>query len=163
MATSKIIQVGMGEFQVAQNGVLKTTGLGSCIGLILYDPIEKAAGLAHIMLPDSDISREHPIQHAKYADTAVPLLINSLLKLGAKKKQLIAKMAGGAQMFSFDRSSDVIRIGVRNAEACKRELANHGIPLVGEDVGGNYGRTIEFDLITGSLFIRSVNQVKKEI
>ncbi|MNC62331.1 Chemoreceptor glutamine deamidase CheD [compost metagenome] len=100
---------------------------------------------------------------AKYADTAVPKLVQEVLKLGASKKRLVAKMAGGSQMFTFAGTGDSMRIGPRNVESCKSMLTELGIPLVGEDTGGNYGRTIELDCESGILFIRSVQKGIKEL
>lgn len=156
-----IIKVGMADMNVVRSpGVLKTSGLGSCIGLSLYDPINKIAGLAHVMLPSSSIAREEKINIAKYADTAVPALIRDMQILGAKPTYLQAKMAGGAQMFVLT-GSDMMRIGPRNIESCKELLQQYKIPLIAEDTGGNYGRSVEIDAANGAFMIRSVqNGVK---
>ncbi|WP_225999344.1 chemotaxis protein CheD [Paenibacillus sp. BJ-4] len=159
-----IIKVGMADLNVTSNpNSIRTTGLGSCVGLTLYDPHLKLAGMAHVMLPSSDIAREGQLNIAKYADTALPELFERMLKLGAERRRLIAKMAGGAQMFAFAGSGDTMRIGPRNVESCKEMLVNLGIPLIAEDTGGNYGRTIELDCETGVLNIRSVQKGVKEL
>lgn len=159
-----IIKVGMADLNVTSNpNLIRTTGLGSCVGLTLYDPHLKLAGMAHVMLPSSDIAREGQLNIAKYADTALPELLERMLKLGAERRRLIAKMAGGAQMFAFAGSGDTMRIGPRNVESCKEMLVHLGIPLVAEDTGGNYGRTIELDSETGVLNIRSVQKGVKEL
>lgn len=160
----RIVKVGMAELDVIEKeGLIRTTGLGSCVGVTLYDPHIKIGGMAHVMLPSSDIAREGALNIAKYADTAVPAVFDKLIALGASPKRLVAKMAGGSQMFSFAGKGDALRIGPRNVESCKLKLAELGIPLIGEDTGGNYGRTIEMDCETGILFIRSVQMGKKEL
>jgi chemotaxis protein CheD len=134
---------------------LRTTGLGSCVGIALYDSFTKVSGLAHIMLPTSTNANEP--NRAKYANTAVPLLIELMEKKGANKRRLTAKLAGGAQMFTFAGQSDLMRIGPRNVEAVKEALQLYTIPIVAEDTGGNCGRTIEL-FSDGSLVIRTAKQ-----
>jgi chemotaxis protein CheD len=164
MIQDNLIKVGMADLQVTQStGVLKTTGLGSCVGLTLYDAKVKVAGMAHVMLPSSDIAREGAINIAKYADTAIPELISKMQLLGASVSRMEAKLAGGAQMFAFAANHDSMRIGPRNVESCKEMLKQHAIPIKAEDTGGNYGRTIEFDCETGILIIRSVQHGIKEL
>lgn len=159
-----LVKVGMADLNVVGNsGILRTTGLGSCVGLTLYDPQIKVAGMAHVMLPSSDIARENQINVAKYADTALPVLVDKLVELGASKRRLVAKMAGGAQMFAFAGSGDTMRIGPRNVESCKEMLKKLGISLYSEDTGANYGRTIEISSETGILTIRSVQKGVKEL
>ncbi|MDF2962595.1 MAG: chemotaxis protein CheD [Paenibacillus sp.] len=164
MIQDNYIKVGMADLNVTHlTGVLKTTGLGSCVGLTLYDPKALVAGMAHVMLPDSEIAREGKLNIAKYADTAIPDLIAKMQALGAVVNRLEAKMAGGAQMFAFAGNSDTMRIGPRNVESCKLMLKQLSIPIRAEDTGGNYGRTIEFNCETGVLLIRSVQLGVKEL
>ena len=115
-----ITKVAMADLNVAgPSGILRTTGLGSCVGLTLYDPVTKIGGMAHVMLPSSAIAREGQLNLAKYADTALPSLLNKMRELGASQARMVAKMAGGAQMFAFAGSGDTMRIGPRNVESCK--------------------------------------------
>ena len=159
---SKIINVGMADLKVASGpDILMTAGLGSCIGICVNDPVQKVGGMAHIMLPQSNIKKGDNL--AKYADTALPLLIDEILKLGATKSRLRAKIAGGAQMFSFPGKSPVLNIGERNAESVKNELKRLGIPLLVSDVGGSFGRTIHFNVETGELKVRTINHGEKVI
>jgi len=151
-----IVKVGMADLNVATDPfVLTTLGLGSCVGVCIYDPYSKVAGLAHIMLPYSSQSgsEQNP---AKYADTGIPLLLEEMIKVGAKKIHMVAKLAGGAQMFKFKQENDIIRIGQKNTEACKELLQRLNIRIIAEDTGGNYGRTIELSSSDGRLFIRSI-------
>ena len=143
--------------------IIRTAGLGSCVGVVLYDSHKKIAGMAHIMLPESSLARGTTVHKAKFADTAIADLIQLLEKHGSHVSRLKAKIAGGAQMFHFTTKSDIMRIGPRNVEAVKKELARYAIPIVAEDVGGSSGRTIEFDPATGKLLVRTVNVGTKEI
>ena len=158
-----IIKVGMADLNVASSpDKIRTTGLGSCVGVTLYDEVVKIGGMAHIMLPSSSLGKGE-VNFAKYADTAIPRLIESMVKLGANRRRMVAKMAGGSQMFAFSSSSDIMRIGPRNVEACKEALKKENIRILVEDTGGNWGRTIEIDCLTGVLQIRTVNQGVKEL
>lgn len=115
------------------------------------------------MLPDSSLARSGTFNIAKFADTAIKALVNKLLKQGARSCLLKAKMAGGAQMFQFSSGSDMMRIGPRNVEAVRKELDELNIKIISEDVGGNSGRTIEFNPQTCMLQIRTVNKGTKLI
>ena len=160
---TEFIKVGMADWKIARSGdVLKTTGLGSCVGLTLYDSVAQIAGMAHIMLPSSEIAREEQFNRAKYADTALPDMLEALIAAGASRRRLVAKLAGGAQMFAF-AGQDTMRIGPRNVETCKTLLNTLEIPLVAEDTGANYGRTIELDSATGILTVRSIQYGVKEL
>ena len=164
MSQDGLIKVGMADLNVAHlTGVLKTTGLGSCVGVTLYDAKTKVAGMAHVMLPSSDIAKEGNLNIAKYADTAIPDMISKMEKLGGVVSRMEAKMAGGAQMFAFSNNSDTMRIGPRNVDACKEMLARYRIPIRAEDTGANFGRTIEFDAATGIFVVRSVQHGVKEM
>ncbi|MCR2805035.1 chemotaxis protein CheD [Paenibacillus soyae] len=163
MKGQPLVKVGMADLNIAVEGaVLKTTGLGSCVGLTLFDPKSKVAGMAHVMLPSSSIARESQINVAKYADTAIPELLERMKAAGARVERMEAKMAGGAQMFALG-GSDTLRIGPRNVESCTEMLSRYGIPIKAQDTGGSYGRTVEFDSEKGILFIRSVQFGVKEI
>ena len=159
-----IINVGIAEMDVIRTpNLIRTSGLGSCVGVILYDLEKEIAGLAHVMLPDSSLARKETIHPAKYADTAIPALLDKLLQSGANRRNIKAKMAGGAQMFQISSKNEMMKIGSRNVQAVKRELERLSIPVVAEDVGGNKGRTIIFNPQTGILTIRTVNLGSKEI
>lgn len=154
----RIIKVGMADLNVCSPpDVLTTLGLGSCVGVVLYDPMIKVAGLAHIMLPDSTKIKNNS-NIAKFADTGILKLIEDMARIGARKKNLVAKLAGGAQMFSFKASSDLMRIGERNVQSCISILNNLKIRIVAQDTGENYGRTIEFYPETGELRIKTIGK-----
>src|SRR5699024_8171174 len=114
----KVVKVGISDIQFVQApNKIKTSGLGSCVGIILYDEVKKIAGLAHIMLPDSTQASQKEFNPAKYADTAIECLIQELGKRDIPLYRLKAKIAGGAQMFAYSYTTDVMRIGSRNVEA----------------------------------------------
>lgn len=159
-----VVKVGIADLKFAKHpDNLRTSGLGSCVGVVIYDATLKIAGMAHVMLPDSSSARQEQLNLHKYADTALPILVDTLLKQGAKKHALKAKIAGGAQMFAFSASNDMLRVGLRNAEAVKAFLNNSRIPIVSEDIHGSSGRTIEFSTETQMLNIRTVNKGTKDI
>lgn len=159
-----VVKVGIADLNiVTAPDTIRTSGLGSCVGIVLYDLPKQVAGLAHIMLPDSSLTKQKDYNQFKYADTAIDILINKLIEHDARKFSIKAKIAGGAQMFQINSGTDVMRIGPRNVEAVEERLKIHRIPIIASDVGGNSGRTIEFDPITGKLKIRTVNKGEKFI
>ncbi|MFS0574203.1 chemotaxis protein CheD [Sporosarcina sp. 179-K 3D1 HS] len=160
---NKVVRVGIADMNiVSEPDTIRTSGLGSCVGVVLYDEKKKIAGLLHVMLPDSSLGKSDKINVAKFADTGVYSLMEMLKQAGVRPLSLKAKIAGGSQMFQFG-SSDTIRIGPRNVEAVKKELKRLSIPLIAEDTGGSSGRTIEFDPSTSKLQVRTVNADTKEI
>jgi chemotaxis protein CheD len=155
----QVVKVGIADMNIVKSpDSIRTSGLGSCVGVVLYDESRKIAGLIHVMLPDSSLSRTETINVAKFADTGISAMIEQLKLEGVQPFKLKAKIAGGAQMFQFTSSRDTMRIGPRNVEAVKEYLLKSKVPLISEDTGGTSGRTIEFDPSTGVLNIRTVNQ-----
>lgn len=160
---ANIIKVGMADLEAAKApDCLMTSGLGSCVGICLYDPIAKIGGLAHIMLPNSKQAKNAD-NKAKFADTAIPVLLEKMLDMGAGRRRLVAKIAGGAQMFNFAGATDVMRIGDRNAEAVVERLKEERIPIIYQDTGGHSGRTIKLFLEDGKLSIRTLDQGEKVV
>ena len=152
------VKVGIADLNVVLDpGTIMTIGLGSCIGIALYDKTKKLAGLAHIMLPDST-QFKNVTQPLKFADLAIPILIEKMLEKGCKKRGLVAKIAGGASMFNFSDKSMVSDIGSRNAEAVKKALAKEGIPILAENTGGNKGRTMILDSENGTVLLKIVGE-----
>lgn len=157
-----VVKVGIADLNlVEKDGSIRTSGLGSCVGVVLYDELIRLAGMVHVMLPNSSLAKEESLNEAKYADTGIEELISRLLRKGASLKRLKCKMAGGAQMFQFSSKSDLMRIGPRNSEAVKQTLTKHHIPIMAEDLGGSKGRTIEFFVATSLLQVRTVNEGTK--
>ena len=158
-----LIKVGMADYKVGRSpATLISYGLGSCIGISIYDPQRKIGGLLHIMLPDSTTARftDNP---AKFADTGIPLLINDIIALGASRSRLVAKIAGGAQMFAFSHATDIMRVGSRNADTCKQILRKNGIRVIAEDTGGACGRTVSINLENGDYTVKTIDRGSKII
>lgn len=159
----RIIRVGMADLNVIRNpGMLTTLGLGSCVGIALFDRVRNIIGLAHIMLPSSQQVKNNS-NAAKFADTAIEKLINDMWVLGTKKKDIVAKLAGGSQMFAFNDVSEIMRIGMRNVASSKEKLQELGIPIISEDTGGNHGRTIELYSDDGRLVVKTIGLGVKQI
>lgn len=160
---SEIIKVGMADLNVCRcPDVLTTLGLGSCVGVALYDPVTKISGLLHCMLPDSTQFRNNS-NLAKFADTGIDELIKQMKLIGASESRLVAKIAGGAQMFASSSQNDALRVGERNALAVKKKLSELHIKLLAEDCGLNFGRTVEFYSENGQYLIKAVGKSQKFI
>lgn len=156
MVSSNVKIVGMADLStIKESGILLTLGLGSCVGIALYDPISKVAGLAHCMLPNSkEIKNNSNI--AKFVDLSTIKLTKDMLELGAKQNRIVAKIAGGAQMFSFGSTQESMRIGDRNVQATEYMLKRLGIRILAKDVGKNFGRTVELHAVDGKFVIKTI-------
>ncbi len=153
------LKVGIADWKVARvPQQIITLGLGSCVGIALFDQYSRVGGLAHIMLPDSTQFQRNE-NRAKYADTALPDMLEEMLKFGARRSSIAAKIAGGAQMFNFgDKNVTTLNIGERNVEATKKVLEEMKIRLLAEDTRQNYGRTMIFNLTDGDVYIRTIGK-----
>jgi chemotaxis protein CheD len=150
----KEIRVRIAHHAVAKGrSRLVTIGLGSCVAIAIHDRTAKVGGLAHVLLPDASLGRGVE-NRARYASTAVPLLLEELKAIGAAGP-FAASLVGGAALFgpllAFGGS-----VGARNIVAARTALAAARVPLVAEDVGGDSGRTVTFDVSTGKVKVRSV-------
>lgn len=157
------LKIGMADLKVSKApDKLTTLGLGSCVGVTLYDKSSKVVGMVHVMLPSSkDIKNNE--NKAKFADTGIELLVERMMKLGATKAGIVAKIAGGSQMFNFNSNNETLKVGERNVAATKMKLKEMGIRLVAEDTGGNFGRTIVINSEDGSLHVRTIGHGEKTI
>lgn len=160
---SECIKVGMADLKICLSpDSITTLGLGSCVGIAIRDPMTKVGGLAHVMLPDSTAIKNNTNIY-KFADTGIEELVRQMEKAGAKRSRMVAKIAGGAQMFSFQNKSDLVRVGDRNVEASKKKLKELSIPILAEDTGNSYGRTVIFYPETGDYVIRAVGKEERKI
>lgn len=158
-----MIKVGMADMNVClPPDAITTLGLGSCVGIVLYDPVKKVSGMVHVMLPDSTKIKNNE-NIAKFADTGIDEMLSRVMKLGANRSAIVAKIAGGAQMFAFNSNNEMLKVGTRNVEAVKAKLAALKIPILAEDTGLNYGRTIEFYPENGTLLVKSVGKPVKTL
>jgi chemotaxis protein CheD len=163
MENIKEIRIGIADLNIAfPPEKLITVGLGSCVGIALYDKSNKIGGLAHIMLPESKQFNNVTNPH-KFADLAIPILVDRMIKNGANLRNIKAKIAGGASMFNFSDKSMNMDIGKRNSIAVRQVLKNMNIPLLNEDVGGNKGRTMVLDTTEYVVQIRTVGLPAKEL
>jgi chemotaxis protein CheD len=157
------LKVGIGDYKIstAPSRII-TVGLGSCIGIAIYDKRKNLGGLAHIMLPDSTqfSKTTNPL---KFANLAVVIMVEDLVRGGACRYGLTAKIAGGASMFNFSDKTVNMDIGYRNGLAVKEILSELRVPLLAMDIGGNKGRTIIFDTSDGVLYIKTAGMQVKQI
>jgi chemotaxis protein CheD len=152
-----MVTIGISDLNIATPpNILVTYALGSCIGICLHDKAHNIGGLAHIMLPSSKEATKASDNLRRYADTGIEELVNLLKSKGVLVSSLTAKIAGGAQMFQTNCST--FNIGARNITAVKQVLAKYRIPIIAEDTGLNFGRTVFFDVATGVMQVKSVNQ-----
>jgi len=159
------VSVAIGRWAVAGSPSKIRTLLGSCVGVVLYDRGARVGGLAHIVLPSSRGVVEHP---GKYADTAIPALIADLDRAlrGKAAGRLVAKLAGGASMFTLGPSASAnpsMNIGRSNQEAVERILGALRIPVVARDLGGETGRHVTLDTATGLVVVRTPGADEKEL
>ncbi|MBE5945975.1 MAG: chemotaxis protein CheD [Lachnospiraceae bacterium] len=160
---SETIRVGIADMNICNApDKITTIGLGSCVGVVLYDAKAKVAGLVHVMLPDSTKINNNQ-NKMKFADSGIKLLIEALEKKGINKSSLKAKIAGGARMFNFASNSELGSIGDKNVDAVRNILKSVNIKIVSEDVGLNYGRTIIFDPETTELTVIKAGKQKNII
>lgn len=156
---AETIKVGIADYNICKSpDKITTIGLGSCVGVVLYDESKKVAGLLHVMLPDSTKIRDNS-KKTKFADSGIDLLLESLNNYGLRTESLKAKIAGGAKMFEFSGKSSLGSVGEKNVEAIKRILAEKHIPIISEDIGKNYGRTIIFDPVDCSLVVKQAGNI----
>ncbi|MBC3797072.1 chemotaxis protein CheD [Acetobacterium tundrae] len=156
---SQLIVVGISDYKFTKGPeVIVTYALGSCVGVCLYDKVTKIGGLSHIMLPDSTNFSAQDINRKKFADTALVDLVQEMKNAGVRNNRVVAKIAGGAQMFAVQPGSKLGAIGERNIDCVKKALSQLRIPILAEDTGLNFGRTQYFDLETGIMKIQSLNR-----
>lgn len=157
------VRVGIAESAVVFSpDKIVTLGLGSCIGIALYDRERKVAGLVHIMLPDSTQFRNitNPL---KYADLGIEELLKKMINVGCKKNQIVAKIAGGAAMFKFSDKKINSDVGQRNALAVIEKIKSLSIPLISEDIGGSKGRSMTIESEDGTVIINVIGSEVKRI
>lgn len=155
--------VGISDMKTSKSDdIIITYALGSCVGICIYDSSSKIGGMAHIMLPSStmDATKSNPY---KFADTAIDSMVKKLVAMGATKIKLRAKIAGGAQMFPAINNASISNIGSRNVTAVKQALGKAFVPIIAEDTGSNYGRTVVFHLEDGSVEIKSASMGNKKL
>lgn len=158
MITSpRITRIKVADMAAASDGTLLTIGLGSCVAIVLHDAEARCGGLAHVLLPSAKMSRDRS-NVAKFPETAIPALIADMEKLGAKPERITARIVGGASMFGNLLPARGINIGERNIAAVRSVLAAMHVPIVGEDVGSDYGRSVYLTVDDGRVEVRSLRK-----
>jgi chemotaxis protein CheD len=157
IGTSREVRVKVAEWAVATEGTLVTIGLGSCVAIVLYDDIARVAGMAHVLLPSQEMSRDRTMP-GKFPGTAVPVLVAEMRALGADVQRLRAKIVGGASMFRNLLAGGGVNIGERNVSAARDALGAAGIPIVAEDTGLDYGRSVAVFADDGRVEVRSLRR-----
>ena len=157
------IMVNIGECSFGKaSDVLICLGLGSCVAVVIYDLNLKIAGLAHVMLPSKDMglsNSESSTMTNKFADVAIPYLVDYMLKAGCKKDSMRAKITGGAQMFRNINSDELFDIGRNNVLSVKEQLLNNDVCLISEDIHGSEGRTMKFVVETSKAYVRTKSKI----
>jgi chemotaxis protein CheD len=161
--TKPSVNVGISDWKINRGeGVIVTYALGSCVGICLYDKVSFIGGLSHIMLPDSkSVTPGAAMNRMKFADTAIPDMLAKMLSTGAVRARITAKIAGGAQM--FQTSSEKFNIGDRNVVSVKETLKALNIPIIAQDTGLNFGRTVFFDTLDGKMLVKSSAKGEKTL
>lgn len=152
----KLVNVGVAQIKIASSPTILRTILGSCVGICIYDKEKKIGGLAHVLLAKAT----NNTQPAKFAETAIPTLIDLLLEEGCKREHMSAKIAGGASMFEFNTTTILGQIGDQNIEMTRKILNEKKIPILGEHLGGSTGRVIDFFLEDGHVRIKAANKIE---
>ena len=148
--------VRVADLRVGSNhDVLVTIGLGSCVAVVLHDAAAQVGGLAHVLLPSPALSRKDD-NPAKFPQTAIPRLLELMSPLGASPRRVTARLAGGASMFASLAAPGTIQMGERNTVACRQVLIHHGVPIVGQATGGDYGRTVRLWVADGRVEVSTV-------
>lgn len=160
----KRVSVGIGQMAVSKDPteVLVAYGLGSCIGVTVWDPQVRVAGLVHVLLPDSEGRRSDAREPARFADTGIDALIERVVAAGAVPRRLVVKVAGGAAVLG-PANAEKFKIGERNAEAIHRRLKRHGLCPAATESGGVKGRTLEMHVATGKTFVRTAASPASEL
>lgn len=155
------ITVGIADMQVSNNpdATLVTYSLGSCIGVMVYDPTVRVGGMLHFMLPDSKLdqvkARTRPYM---FADTGIPLLFKASYKLGAKKNRMLVKITGGSEVMD---AAGVFNIGKRNYAALRKIFWKNNVLINSEDIGGNVNRTVRLSITSGEIMLRISSKDEK--
>lgn len=155
--------IGVADLAISDqpDDILITYSLGSCIGVVIFDPVAGVGGMLHYMLPDSSIDKEKASgKPAMFADTGIPMLFKSCYQLGAKKAQIIVKVIGGSQILD---DKGVFNIGKRNYLALRKIFWKNNVMIAAEHVGGSVNRTVRLEMSTGRVFVKVSNSGELEL
>jgi chemotaxis protein CheD len=155
--------VGLGELCISHDpqDVLIAFGLGSCLGIGMYDPIAKVGGLIHVVLPEHKSGTDP--NDAKFVDSGIPLLLKKVISEGAMQSRIIIKMAGGANMLVSPGLSGTFDIGTRNISMARIVLKKMNLKLQTEEVGGQVGRTVRMYISSGRMTVRMMGSQERDL
>jgi chemotaxis protein CheD len=142
------LSAGIGEYKIGKKTLMEVMGIGSCIGVVLYDASTGICGIAHVLLPGASKSGE-----TKYAETAIEKMLEDMIKQGARRRKIVSKFAGGAQVFKH-MNLDILKVGDKNAISVEETLIKKNIPILKKDVGGEVGRNVIFNPLDGSMIVK---------
>jgi chemotaxis protein CheD len=155
--------VNVADIRVAYApATLVALGLGSCVAIVVHDPVAGVGGMAHVLLPSAPPGRTVALP-GRYAQSAIPLLIEQVLAAGADRARLTGRLAGGAAMFANLSAPGMIHMGERNTLAAREALHGQGVRVIGEWVGGDFGRSVSYDLATGVVRVSSVRHGVRDL
>jgi chemotaxis protein CheD len=162
IAVEKVIVVNLGDVFVTTDptAVLSCVGLGSCVAICVYDPFVKVAGIAHVVLPKSNSNQD---SSTKFANIAVPLLLDQMRENGAYNIRLVVKIVGGARLGTLKNNHIANNIGERNVEAVKMILDQQGIKIAADDIGGNHGRSVRMHVDSGKVIVKIIGSEGREL
>lgn len=164
MTTLTSMTVKVAALEVASGEAeLVTLGLGSCVAIILHDPVAVVGGMAHVLLPSRSLATRGPLNPAKFPETAVPLLVDQMTALGAQARRMTARLAGGASMFANLSPAGAVQMGERNVVASRQALAALGIPVVAEATGGTMGRSVRLRVSDGTVLVRTLTDGERPL
>jgi chemotaxis protein CheD len=147
----RVADLGIGE----ANDTLLTVGLGSCVAIVLHDPEARVGGLAHVLLPSPALARDDG-KPARFPQSAVARMLQLMTAKGAQLQRITGRLAGGASMFAALAPPGTVQMGERNLVASRHALMTHNVPLVGEAVGGDFGRTVRLRVSDGLVEVSTV-------
>ncbi|HIE05179.1 MAG TPA: chemotaxis protein CheD [bacterium (Candidatus Stahlbacteria)] len=154
------MRIGIGEIGALRNeGEILSSGIGSCVLVVLYDSNTKVGGAAHILLPDERYSKSDRNEN-RFPKPAIINLLKEMERLGAEKTKIFARLIGGSSMFETDNHEP---IGNKNVSSCRQVLTELGVPITGEDTGGTWGRSVNFNIETGKIKVTTYRIGIKEL
>jgi chemotaxis protein CheD len=163
LTEKKNIEVNIAEVKIVRSpDVLVTRGLGSCLGITIYDPLKKIGGMAHAMLPDIDVAKVKS-NPARFVNSVIRKMVEDLEKEGGFRSRFVAKIFGGAHMFSFISADNILNVGQKNIDTAIEVFKDLGVKVGAQETGGSFGRTIEFNLENGMVHVHTISQGEKEV
>lgn len=159
------VVVGLGEIKISKNvrDVLVAYGLGSCLGITMYDPVAKVAGMLHAVLPTCNLLSNNDESCTKYVCCGIEVLLKRITEAGGQRSRIVVRMAGAANMLTDTTFSDIMNISQRNIDTARKKLKELNMEVIGEEVGGNIRRTVHFYVSDGRVAIRMLGCKERDV